>query len=446
MKAIDADIMLAKVDATEEKTLATQFAIQGFPTLKWFVDGKEAMDYSGGRTASEIVAWIKKRTGPPCTEIKTTADVEAAKAAEVSMVAYLEKLEGEENDAFDSLASKTEDAMFYKTTDGELAKSFGIEAAPGFAVGRNYSEFGFEVVSDKGHTSMKGDDDLGQRLAAFLNAEKVPAFLEFSQAAGPRIFGSGIDHQVIVVAPGKSFEAMSALYKDLTTASGATRGKVMWVTAKVDSEGAGPVINFFGLDKDSKETQVVGYVTKPAAKKFMFPASEKVTADSLEKFGLSVVDGTASPFVKSAKVPEEPTDEGVTVVVGSTFDSIVKDPTKDVLLEVYAPWCGHCKSLAPKYAELAKRLKDVPSVVVAKMDGTENEVPDLQVQGFPTLVFFPAAEDVKPIPYEGDREVKDMIKFIKKNAQVKFELPKKSKKAKEAKSDEEAKEAEHDEL
>lgn len=40
-----------QVDATEEKEIAGKFEIQGYPTLKWFVDGKEAMDYSGGRQA-----------------------------------------------------------------------------------------------------------------------------------------------------------------------------------------------------------------------------------------------------------------------------------------------------------------------------------------------------------------------------------------------------------
>lgn len=40
------------------------------------------------------------------------------------------------------------------------------------------------------------------------------------------------------------------------------------------------------------------------------------------------------PEYKSAPIPDDPTDGGVTVVVGKNFDSIVKDKTKDVLLEV----------------------------------------------------------------------------------------------------------------
>ena len=56
--------------------------------------------------------------------------------------------------------------------------------------------------------------------------------------------------------------------------------------------------------------------------------------------------GELTNFVKSAEPPEN-NDGPVKVVVGKTFDEIVLDETKDVLIEFYAPWCGHCKSLEP---------------------------------------------------------------------------------------------------
>lgn len=44
------------------------------------------------------------------------------------------------------------------------------------------------------------------------------------------------------------------------------------------------------------------------------------------------------------------------VVVAENFDEIVNAEDKDVLIEFYAPWCGHCKNLEPKYKELGEKV------------------------------------------------------------------------------------------
>ena len=67
--------------------------------------------------------------------------------------------------------------------------------------------------------------------------------------------------------------------------------------------------------------------------------------------------------------------------------------------------CGHCKKLAPTYEELAESLEDETDVVIAKMDGVDNEHEDIDAQGFPTILFFPAEEDAAPVTFAGDRTV-----------------------------------------
>merc|ERR1712066_304410 len=63
-------IMLAKVDATEQKKIAETHEVRGYPTLKFFKKGR-AMDYMGGRTADTIVSWLEKKTGPPAVALAT---------------------------------------------------------------------------------------------------------------------------------------------------------------------------------------------------------------------------------------------------------------------------------------------------------------------------------------------------------------------------------------
>jgi hypothetical protein len=67
---------------------------------------------------------------------------------------------------------------------------------------------------------------------------------------------------------------------------------------------------------------------------FFAPSLCCCSEKSLEEFAAAVIDGTAEAEYKSAPIPDEPTDGGVSVIVGKNFDSIVKDAEKDVLLEV----------------------------------------------------------------------------------------------------------------
>jgi len=63
---------------------------------------------------------------------------------------------------------------------------------------------------------------------------------------------------------------------------------------------------------------------------------------------------------------------------------------KNVLVEFYAPWCGHCKHLAPVYEKVAATFKNEPECIVANIDADHYKGISSKygVSGFPTLKFF----------------------------------------------------------
>ena len=103
-----------------------------------------------------------------------------------------------------------------------------------------------------------------------------------------------------------------------------------------------------------------------------------MTVDDVKSYIAAFKDGSLTPHLKSEPVPEDNTDP-LTILVGKNFEEIVFDETKDVLVKYYAPWCGHCKKLAPIWDELGEKFKDSDKIAIAKTDATTNEFLDVKV-------------------------------------------------------------------
>merc|ERR1712228_389292 len=141
------------------------------------------------------------------------------------------------------------------------------------------------------------------------------------------------------------------------------------------------------------------------------PEADDLSKDAIVSFVQGVLDGTIERHLKSEEIPDN-SENAVKVVVGKNFDTLVKDPTKNVLVEFYAPWCGHCKALTPIWDELGEKYKDHANIVIAKSDATANEFADVEVQGFPTIKYFPAGEGAEMVDYNGGRTLDDFVKFL----------------------------------
>ncbi|KAJ2843021.1 hypothetical protein GGI22_007356, partial [Coemansia erecta] len=100
------------------------------------------------------------------------------------------------------------------------------------------------------------------------------------------------------------------------------------------------------------------------------------------------------------------------------FKSVAHDESKFALVEFFAPWCGHCKNLAPIYAKLAEVFQNDENVVIANYDASDDKKikKDVSIAGFPTIIAFPAGKGAEKIEYEGDRTLEDLVAFVNKHA------------------------------
>ena len=192
--------------------------------------------------------------------------------------------------------------------------------------------------------------------------------------------------------------------------------------ATIDAQMFGPHAGNLNLDPQKFPSFAIQETTTRNAK-YPYDQSKEFNVKDIGQFIQDVLDGKVEPSVKSEPIPE--TQEGpVKVVVGLSYQEVVIDNDRDVLLEFYAPWCGHCKALAPKYEELASLYAESPSlaskVTVAKIDATNNDVPDA-IQGFPTIKLFAAGAKDTPVEYSGSRSVEDLANFVKENGKHKVD-------------------------
>jgi len=98
----------------------------------------------------------------------------------------------------------------------------------------------------------------------------------------------------------------------------------------------------------------------------------------------------------------------------SNFYDHVSDGTWFV--EFYAPWCGHCKNLAPAWEQLATKLKEEgASIKVAKMDASNEDAQAISqkfgIKGFPTLKVLDAPNKALYDFTGRDRNVETLVTY-----------------------------------
>lgn len=102
-------------------------------------------------------------------------------------------------------------------------------------------------------------------------------------------------------------------------------------------------------------------------------------------------------------------------VTAANFDKEVLESSEAVMVEFYAPWCGHCKNLAPAYAEAAGELEGEVKFVAVDADAERSLGERFGVKGFPTLKYFPPGKktDKNAQDYNGGRTADEMVTGVR---------------------------------
>ena len=123
-----------------------------------------------------------------------------------------------------------------------------------------------------------------------------------------------------------------------------------------------------------------------------FPEKSKL----LTLVSLTVLSTCLVPEVQGLYSPSSP----VVKLTKDNFKKLVLDSDQLWFIEFFAPWCGHCKQLAPEWEKAAKTLKGVVNVGAVDMTTDQDAGAAYGIQGFPTIKFF-GFDKSKPADYQG---------------------------------------------
>merc|ERR1712080_237777 len=228
-------------------------------------------------------------------------------------------------------------------------------------------------------------------MGAFVTGNSLPLVVDFSQDTAQKIFSGEIKSHLLLF--------MSAAAEDhaakVEMARGIAKdykGQMLFVTINTDEEDHKRIMEFFGMEESELPSMRIIKLEEDMSK--FKPTSTELSDSNIRAFVKSYLAGELKPHLMSEEIPED-------------WD---KEPVK-VLVEFYAPWCGHCKQLTPIWDKLGEKYKDHESIIIGKMDATANELEDIKVQGFPTIKLI-QKETNKIIDYNGERTLDGFVKFL----------------------------------
>ncbi|KAF8822510.1 putative thioredoxin [Cardiosporidium cionae] len=425
-------VKMGKVDCTKQKQITAKEQIREFPTLKLFIRG-QSQHYYGGRRRTDIINWMDAFLGRDkslTSEAQLDELIQNINDNHLVVIAAFPP--SYDNAAFASTSRRMGDSVFFGETsipnvinhlkNKYLLSHFSVDSVSQISLP-------FIVVMRVFEDEMTplfygGRFDNADEISQFVRLSSFPSVVRFDNIWAPKLFADGRALFFVILDTADetqdNAEAFHAMIKMLNERTPHYMSKFLFIVSGNQDYSEKRLISQLALEdenypimriltlKSTEETRDSPSKYKPL---FDVPVNKESIIQFLEDFSANRL----RPYVKSELPPDSNTEEDVKTLVGETFEVEVRNSSKDSFVMFHAPWCGHCRELLPAFTELAIRLKTVDDLDIAKLDATRNEVQNLPLAGYPSLILFPAKHKTEPLYFYGGRSVSDMMHWLAEN-------------------------------
>lgn len=446
-------IKLAALDAARYTDVGERYHVTAYPTLILFLDG-EPHPYTGlYRTGREIMKWITIHLNTELT-VKNIEQFEAFYSTHLKVPLLLARLipnTSAYRSAYIAASRQMDNAGFLETDNVTvlqhvLDKHQGLKDVSKHLLATPETIILIKPSADQlgnrepALVQFVGDMSNSSSILEFAKTYAFPSVIHLDEDVMPTILARRLPLWVLFNPSGSPTTRSEAAYDATYALAKEFRNRFTFAYCDgslplhkrlgdlLGVEGHHPAVRLLRMHVDERQRSRLESQYRPPA--------ESVKAwhqPSLRTFLEAFEKGEVKPFRKSEPPPDPAFNQGpVYTLVADEFDTHVYDSPYDVLLEVYAPWCGHCRQLEKTYREVATVLKPLEHLRVMKLDGTLNEI-NLFIAGYPTLVFFTrsGAADVagqeshkkkRVIYFDGARTTDSILEFVAKHTSKPFNV------------------------
>ncbi|KYK71175.1 seryl-tRNA synthetase (SerRS2) [Toxoplasma gondii TgCatPRC2] len=339
--------------------------------------GLETEEYQGFPDADRLVRWAMKRAGAPAYYLKDFATADRFLFDNPVTLLGVFDSDGQARDVFLQASHLIEEVTVAITNSTEIATKLQVPI-PSVLLFRTYGEH-MVVLGDRSSPALTPQD-----IARFTKEQRFPHVVPFSPSTAPDLFNDGRPLLILLRSEDEAGRQAEAALHEVAPRH---RRGIISVVHGTKGAFAARLMNFLNLSIQDIPAAVI--VENPSSRisKVQFVCEDKpLTRGSLERLIRDYRGGALRPTRKSAPPPLQ-AEQGHTVkLVGSTFVEPLPPPNSEMLLFVYSPWCAHSTKLRPVFEEVATRLAHIPELVTAELDGTVNEVEDVNVVSYQNLV------------------------------------------------------------
>ena len=187
----------------------------------------------------------------------------------------------------------------------------------------------------------------------------------------------------------------------------------------IKSDFIGTLPEYIGVKQEDFPAIILVEFKKNLINKYKF--SEEFNEKNLLKFLENWEKNKLNLYLKSEEEPKI-NDNAVYKLVGKTFNKVVLDSNKDVLVNFYIPSCWQCKVLKIFFNKIAENFKDDKNLILAEIDHSLNDVENINLKNYPTLILWPAKNKKKYKIFRGENRIDDIVKFLIDNVSYKNEF------------------------